>query len=293
MATYRKFKLLNGLNMTFTLTDRNFKVFGNNPQGLGYSRTMNLLRLGDDNAIPYQMINLDTINLEILFYDDNLADKYQKYNDFVNFLSHKPLYLQYQKPNSFTWYRRRVEVLSLSKSEVTIDSILHCPLVLQTLSFWEDNDSNVIDTDNTLIDGKVYPITYPFYYGNTALTNIPLVSVGVLDSPLEITINGTIVDPQYILYDANDNVYGMGKFNGTFDKVYINSNEANEEVQLERNGILLDNPLYYQDLSIGSPNEVYITFLKIKTGTSKLSFIVDLDFDGDIKIEWRNRYVSV
>lgn len=290
---YRKFKLLNGLGVEFNLTEQNIKVFGNNPQGLGYSRTMSLLRLGDENIIPYQIINLETIDLEILFYDNKLIDKYQKYNDFIDFLSHKPLYFLYQKPNSFKWYRRKVEVLSLTKTEVLRDGILHCPFRLQTLGFWEDNDSHIIDTSNVNLEGKVYPITYPFKYGATALSNIQIVSEGVLDTPLEMTINGQVTDLQYNLYDNRGNVYGKGKILGTFDRIYINSDEANEDIQLTRGGLLIDNPLYYQDLTIGSPNEVYITFLKIKTGINKLSFNVDLGFDGDIKIEWRNRYVTI
>ena len=291
---YRKFKLLNGLGNTFTLTEHNLRVFANNPQGLGYSRTMSLLRLGDDYIVPYQIINLDQIDLEILFYDDTNVDKYQKYNDFVNFLSHKPIYLQYQKPNSFTWYRRKVEVMQLTKTEVNRDdSILHCPMTLQTLGFWEDNDSRIIDTNNNTSDGKIYPITYPIKYGATSLSNIPIISEGLLDTPLEITVNGTVTDLQYILYDESNIPYGRGKINGTYDRIYINSDEANEEIQLIRGGLIIDNPLYYQDLTIGSPNEINITFLKLKTGISKLSFVVDLGFTGDIRVEWRNRYVTI
>lgn len=291
---YRKFKLVNGNGTEFPLANPSKKVFGNNPQGLGYTKTLNILRLGDDNFIPYQIFNLDPINFEILFYDDTLSDKYQKYNDFISFLSFKPLYLLYQKPNSFTWYRRAIETMSLTKTEVSYqDRMMHCQMQVQTLGFWEDNDVNVIETSQLLESGKVYPITYPFSYGSSSLSGIALKSIGMLESPLQITINGTVSNPQYILYDSNDNVYGRGKFNGTFDKVYINPDEANEELTLERNGAVLDNPLSYQDLTVGSPYEIYVTFLKLKTGDSKIRFIVDGGFSGSVRLEWRNRYVSV
>jgi len=290
---YRKFKLLNGIGNEYTLTDKNHKVFGSNPTGLGYTKTLSILRLGDDNYIPYSIINLDQITLDLLFYDDKNANKYQNYADFVNFLSYKPLYILYQRPNSFTWYRRAVETLGLSKTEVATDGMMHCTLQLQTLSFWEDGTSNVIETSQQLETGKVYPITYPFSYGGTSLDGIQLISMGMIDSPIEITINGTVVNPQYILYDENDTVYGRGKFSGTFDHVFINSDEANEALILERNGAVLDNPLSYQDLTVGSPNEIYVTFLKLKTGRNKMRFIVDGGFTGTVKLEWRNRYVSV
>lgn len=291
---YRKFRLLNGVNQTYELTDKNHKVFANNPEGLGYTRTLSVFRLGDENLITYSLINLDNVSFEILFYDDKLADKYQKYRDFVNFLSHKPLYLLYQAPNSFTWYRKQVESLSLTKSQVQYDdSMLHCNFNLQSLTFWEDNEVNTIDVTDELIGGKVYPITYPFDYGHNTLSNVGMTSVGLLDSPLEIFIDGETTNAEYILYDSNDNIYGHTKFIGTFDSIYVNSKETEEEVQLVRNGLILDNPLGYQDLTIGSPNEIYITFLKLQVGQSKMSFLLGNDFNGKVTISWRNRYATI
>ena len=63
---YRKFKLVNGAGSEFALTNPNHKVFGDNPQGLGYSKTMQTLRLGDDNLIPYQIFNLDQMSFDIV-----------------------------------------------------------------------------------------------------------------------------------------------------------------------------------------------------------------------------------
>lgn len=293
---YRKFRLLNSQNSIFELTDKNFKVFASNPAGLGFSKTVSLYRLGDENLVPYSMINLDQISFEILFYDESLADKYQKYNDFVNFISHKPIYLLYQKPNSFNWYRRLIESMSLSKTEVSLDGMLHCNYNMQTLTFWEDNDVNEKVVNSGSVsgnDGKIYPLTYPFKYSSSSLSNIELMSIGFLDSPMQITIDGTTTDPQYILYDEEGEIYGRGKFNGTFDKVYINSSESNEQLILQRNDLILSNPMSYQDLTIGSPNDIYVTFLKLKLGVNRMSFILGDSFEGSVRIEWRNRYVTI
>lgn len=292
---YRKFKLVNGKGTEYQLTDKAFKVFANNPQGLGYSKTLSKIRLGDEDLVYYTKFNLDDLSFELLFYDSKLSDKYQKYQEFINFLSFKPLYLLYQAPNSFTWYRRKVESVSLSKSQVNYnDRMLHCNFVLTALSFWEDNTSNIIETNNqTLEGGKIYPITYPIVYGQSSVSNIGLTAVGLLESPLEITINGLITDPAWTLYDENDNIYGRAKFIGTFDKVYVNSKETDEEIVLMRNNLKLDNPLSYQDLTIGSPNEIFITFLKLQVGRSKITFFVGDNFVGNVKVEWRNRYVSI
>ena len=293
---YRKFKLLNSHNQVWELADKDFKVSAYQPQGLGFSKTFSLIRLGDENIVPYSMVNLDQINFELLFYDDTRGDKYQRYEDFMSFISRKPLKLLYQRPNSFTWYRRSIEIISLGKTEVSFeDSMLHCPLQIQTLSFWEDNDENniTIDTTSEQNYGKIYPITYPFVYGDNSVANIELTSLGMLDSPIEFTIDGLVNNPQYLLYDEDGNIYGRGKFTGTFNRVYVNSKESEEEIKLRSGDVYVDNPLGYQDLSIGSPNEIYITFLKLKTGKNRLRFELGDEFAGSVSVKWRNRYVSI
>lgn len=292
---YRKFKLVNANNDEFTLTEKNFKVFANAPNGLGFSKSVSTLRLGDEELLLYSLVNLDNINFELLFYDDKLSDKYQKYVEFMQFISFKPLYLYYQRPNGFEWYRRRIEIVSLSKGEVSAnDSMLHCNLSMKTLGFWEDDIENVIVVSKVEItEGKIYPITYPFTYGGNSFSGINLISQGLLDTPMEILVNGTCEDVEWILYDSNDNIYGRARFNGIFDSVYVNSRESEEEIKLSRNGAYLENPLSYQDLTVGSPSEIFITFLKLKTGASKISFNFDEEFDGNVTIKWRNRYVSI
>lgn len=291
---YRKFKLVNANNNEFTLTEQNFKVFANDPNGLGFSKSISTLRLGDEELLLYSLVNLDNINFELLFYDDKLSDKYQKYVEFMQFISFKPLYLYYQRPNGFEWYRRKIEIVSLSKSEVSFeDSMLHCNLVMKTLGFWEDDIAEEIVLEKQEQQGKIYPITYPFTYGGNSFSGVDLISKGLLDTPLEIQINGTSEDAEWIIYDNNDNIYGRAKFNGTFDAIYVNSRESEEEIKLLYNGTFVDNPLSYQDLTVGSPNQIYITFLKLKVGRSKISFNFDLSFEGNVVIKWRNRYVSV
>lgn len=291
---YRKFKLVNALNDTFELTEQNFKVFGNNPRGLGFSKTLSGLRMGDEELVYYSMVNLDEINLELLFFDDALSDKYQKYFDFINFLSFKPITLYYQRPNSFDWFRRRIESVSLAKTEVNYDDrMLHCEYLMKPLTFWESDEAHIIEVSSGMEEGKIYPITYPIVYGADNTSGIHMVSQGLLESPLMISIEGASNNPEYILYDENNNIYGRGKFIGDYGFVEVNSRESEEEIKLIQNGLLIDNPMAYQDLTVGSPNEIYVTFLKLKVGRSKISFFLGQEFEGKVRLEWRDRYVSV
>lgn len=289
---HRQFKLLNGLGQYQDLN--NNQCFAISPSGFGYSKNLDMLRVGDDYSLIQSMINLDTKTFEVLFSGSNNAYTYQNYFNFVKFVSYKPLYLLYQRPNSDDWYRQKVEVVSLTKGDINSDdSLLHCNLTLQSLSFWEDDKEQVIRTGDVEGDGKTYPITYPITYSVNSLSNIQIKSISMLDTPLKITIDGNCSNPLLTLSDSNGSVYGKCKFLGTFDKVMINSNDKDEEVQLTYNGAILDNPLGYQDLTIGNPNTEYITFLKVKAGDNKLQLNVGLGFTGQVEVRWRNRYVSI
>ena len=282
---------MNGNGDVQTLTEPNDKVFGHNPTGLGFTTSPAFLRLGNDNIKTYSQYDMVEKELEILFYDDGNEAKYQKYNDFVKFIVIEPVYLIYEINNNA--YRMKVHINSLSKGEVSHeDSMLHCNLSMTPLSFWEDNLPNIIETSRSVDDGKSYPLSRPYEYGSVTTDNIEINSVGTLDSPLIITINGQTTNPTYEIRDEFGNVYGKGKFIGTFDKVVVNAEEAEETIELYQNGVLVVNPYNYQDLSIGD-GKTYLTFIKMKTGLNKLSFGLDAGFGGSVKVEWRNRYVSV
>lgn len=295
MADYRKFSLVNGNNTTWTFADPSVKVFGTNPAGLGFATDSSFLRLGDDQLLTYEQYSMVEKTLDVIFYDDTLDKIYKKYNDFIKFLSYKDIYLLYETPGSSTAYRMKVQVVSLSKGEVSPDnSALTCSLSMIPLTFWEDNIKNTIEVGNdTGEGGKSYPLERPYYYASSSASSIQIESIGTINAPVEISIIGSATNPQYSMFDEYDNLIGIGRFVGTFDSVYVNSDEAEESIVLMRNGVALENPYNYQDLTIGSPDESYLTFLKLQTGVNKIVFALDSGFDGSVKIEWRNRYVSV
>lgn len=294
MAKYRELKLINGKDNVWKLTDKSFKVFASDLSGFGASKTVNVLRLGLEQIVTSSQFNLDTFGYTIYFYDDSIVDQYQKYNDFIRFLSYKPLYQEYIVPSDKKAYRREIEVISIEKSEVNPETkCLECPVVFQPLTFWMDAESSVIDKDNQIGEGKQYPLARPYAYGNVSLANIPINFEGLIDAPLEISINGTCTDPIYNLSDEDGNMYGVGRFIGTFDKIYVNSDELNQEIILFRNGVKLDNPWSYRDLTVGKPNETFVTFLKLKAGNSRMSFRLGDFFEGSVRLKWRNRYVSI
>lgn len=289
---YRKFSLVNGNGTTQLLTDTSVKVFADNPSGLGFNKSASYLRVGNDNLLTYEQAEMQSKSFDIIFYENTIDKMYKQYNDFVKFLSIKPIYLLYEIIGKT--YRMRVNVESLSKTQISPDtSTLVCSFSMQPLTFWEDNISNVIETAKQVDSGKAYQLKRPYFYGNVSTDNISINSIGTMETPLKITINGATTNPQYNLYDENGELYGSGKFLGEFDSVYVNSSDSEEEIILKKNDSTIENPYNYQDLTVGSKDKVNVTFLKMRPGLNKMAFVLDAGFNGTVKIEWRNRYISV
>lgn len=246
--SYRKFSITNGKSQTKTLADPSVKIFLNNPSGLGESQALNLTQFGDVLKSDASL-NFPTISGEIILWADTNSGKYKDYNDFVEFLSYEPLVLSYTIPKSTPeTYTIDVALTQIQKSQTGTDSMLRCNFDLQGLSRWKGAEVTVT--------------------GSSASYSV--VNNGQLPVGMLVTIVGSAMENPYFTLTQNSEVYGEGKFLGTFDKVIVNSNDGEQYVELEIGGSTLPNPLSYQDLSI-SNGAIYVTFVKVARGTSTLA----------------------
>lgn len=288
---YRKFYLKNGVGNTFTLTDKNFNYFMQDPQGLGFQKTVNGYTLGNVTKVTSSSYNFMTISGELLFYSER-ETTYQEYFNFVNFISFEPLQLFYLPPNTLTPYYCDIELTQADKSEYNKDGMLHVPLSMQMTSRWLSSEETVIELSKSFVgEGKHYDLERPYYYAGNSLSNVEITNTGSEDIGMIIELNGDITNPQWTL-TQNSVVYGSCKINGTYDYVKVNSQDGEQSIYLENDGSIIANPTVYQDLSITGG---VLTFIKLKTGTSIFSFTsgnID-DFNGTIKIRFSNSYVSV
>lgn len=288
---YRKFYLKNGVGNTFTLTDKNFNYFMQDPQGLGFQKTVNGYTLGNVTKVTSSSYNFMTISGELLFYSER-ENAYQEYFNFVNFISFEPLQLFYLPPNTLTPYYCDIELTQADKSEYNKDGMLHVPLSMQMTSRWLSSEETVIELSKSFVgEGKHYDLERPYYYAGNSLSNVEITNTGSEDIGMIIELNGDITNPQWTL-TQNSVVYGSCKINGTYDYVKVNSQDGEQSIYLENDGSIIANPTVYQDLSITGG---VLTFIKLKTGTSIFSFTsgnID-DFNGTIKIRFSNSFVSV
>lgn len=268
---YRKFQLENSKGQTWDLTDQLVKSFLNNPSGLGFQQTIGTIQYGNKLNVISSNTNFPSVSGDLLFYDDANTDKYDLYFDFVEFCTHAPLILSYEKPGSEDIYYLDCEVSNLGKTEVKTDHLLTCPITFQGLSMWYG--------DEIEINGSALSYT---------IGNVSHFPVG-----FEIKIEGSIENP-YIQLEQDEELYGEAKFDDSvaFNKVYVNSKDGEQNVILEQGGSVLPNPLSYQDLSI-SNGSIYVTFVKLARGTSTLTIGMDSGSVTSVNIKYSPQYRSV
>lgn len=291
----REFWLVNSRDEKITLTDRSNSIFLRNPSGLGYSTSFETVSLGINDKVESYSFNFEAITGELIFYGNDIKTIYQKYFEFMQFVAHNPLYFYYKTPNMNESYFSQVRIAKLEKSEISEDiKALISSVEFKRETLWKQGNPKLLVVEN-VVDGetKNFPLTRPYQYGQSALNNITIANNSICESPFSIEITGTCTDLQYSLYDEDLVLYGVGKIIGTYDYIYINSDDLNEQLILKQNGVTIENSFNYQDLSVGEDGNVEVTFLKLKTGKSFLTVSMNKDFDGKVNIKWSNYYATL
>lgn len=310
---YRKFKLVNSLNQTYELTDHNFKQFLHTPQGLGYRKDLDGIRVGNRFKIVKREYSLPSPSGELIFYDEMNENKYDAYHNFVKFASFYPLKLYYYVPSNDRTEEEassiylECEVIQTNKSEVSYNgSILRVPVSFKGLTFWLSSQLSQLNVSASSIDDSTYyyPLNLPIleprlHFGLDPMRNIVMNNDGSLNTPVAYTITGRCKDPYIRFFEKKDDEYieyGASKFIGSFDSVYVNSNDNDQNIILSYGGSDISNPAEKQDLSIANvddeENEFFLTFLKIKPGVTYATISFNNDFTGTVNINWRNEYIS-
>lgn len=309
---YRKFKLVNSLNQVYELTDQNYKQFLNNPTGLGFRKDLDGIRVGNRYKITKREYDLPSPSGELIFYHDTNEDKYDAYEEFIRFASHYPLKLYYYTPGNNKTEEEanslylNCEVVTADKSQIAYDSgMLRVPVSFQGFSFWLSGKESRLEINNEEVDasGFTFPLSFPFSFGSDPLRNIVLPNNGTLVTPVTYKITGRCVDPyirffekQYVDGEETYVEYAASRFTGTYDTVYVDGNDSSQQIILTYGGQTIGNPAVKQDLSLANvddpENEFFLTFLKIKPGTTHATVTFNNDFIGTIDLTWRDEYVS-
>lgn len=291
---YRRFWLINGNNDRYDFTLKEQNVFLHKPMGLGFTKTIETVRIGNSEKKTSEQYELPTVSGNILFLD-TVAGAYYAYKEFIKFISYEPLTLHYQTPDTLDSFYMDCDITTVSKDEYEETlPYLECPATFTGLSLWKnDKELSYTITKGTESGGKHYPLVRDYYYPGSTFSNIKLIVNSTVKVGFELIIDGECVNPQLIA-SQNDKAYGKLKLDGTFSYIRVNSDDADEEIYLEKDSMELSNPYSYQDPTIAD-GSADITFFKLPVGTSILSFSCEnmSDFNGTVKFRWKDELVSV
>ena len=304
LSGYRKFKLENALGDIYYLTEQNFRHFLDSPSGLGFEKQLSGTRVGNRLKIDKREFALPSVSGNLIFYDDSNGSKYDDYIEFVKFSLHYPLKLYYYTPgiNKTEEEANSVylncEVTSASKSQIQQNHMLVVPVKFKGFSFWlkggPESGFTIQKTDDD--PGTfTFPLSFPFSFGQDVFRNISLSNNGTMITPVTYEVSGACVNPTISFYDENINPYATAKFIGSYDYVYVDSNDNNETIVLKNNGVLVANPASKQDLTVADPDneDFFMTFLKLRPGNTYATLSLGSDFKGTVSVHWREEYVSL
>lgn len=294
-TNYRKHWLVNALGNKYEFTEKESNlVFLNNPDGFGFRREYSSMIVGNSELVTSQRFLLGEITGELLFYKESIGGKYEDYQKFIQFAKYRPLEFHYQTPNKLTGYHCDVLFTSADKSEVDTDNILHVPVTFHRLTEWlTDEDTEYVFDNSPVGEGKFHDLVYDYYYTGTSLQGSSIVNNGTDDIGFVMIIEGLVQNPEFYLRQ-NGEVYGLGRINGTYDYVMIDSVERTEQIYLEYQGSAIPNPEQYQDFTIGTGN-AYLTWCKLKVGESIFSFTCGNieNFNGTVTIRYKESMATV
>lgn len=271
---YRQFRLINSVGEEYDLCDLAHAFYA--PDGLGFSRNISTMQVGDAFAPVENKLAQQVIKGEMRF------KSYALYSEFKEFISSGNLTLAYQPKGIQTWYYRNVEVQRLDKSE--IDRTAHrliCPIDFLCFSQWYEK-ANAKKTIDLTGENTVFPLVFPWVFSDAEKNELLLVNKRISPAPCKIIISGPCVNPAWVLKKDGKTIASgaMTISIAAGEKLIVDANiESMRIVKITSAGSEV-NAYQYSDFSTGR-------FIFAPTGESRLKFTHSTTAALDVTVEVR------
>lgn len=209
----RQFALINAVGESYELND--LRNFFHSPNGLGFLRSAEYLKLGDRYEILSDGFEQAAPTGQICFKDEKQSSAYAKYAKFSRFLQKIPLILVYRSDKD---HRMRVVPESISKSEISKPLGLDISIVFRALSFWYDEVER------------------------TGTSSVRILSDSARQSPMHIEIAGPVTSPIWT-QSLNGTQIATGKVTATIAEgatLHIRTDTDPYQIYSEANGVKTD-----------------------------------------------------
>lgn len=274
----RQFALQNGQGEIYKLTNKFSNIFLNNPNGLGFRKSIKTFRLGNAEIVGEETWNPPNPSGELIFHSRSNNKKYEDYYEFVRFISKKPLTFWYKTPNTLSnnTFHLPLEMMTLDKGEVKENNLLSIPFTSHALNFWQITQTSFENRGNEV---EVY---------SDSDFNVGVRIIVSLEDSLAFN------NPK-IIFKQNDVIYGaMAIYKNNLTKIEIDTRDRIQTLTLYEGEDIIPNPFAYIDFSFASEDKEF-PFPKLKQGYTTITFNYDNETEANKTyiIEFDKEYVSV
>lgn len=258
----RKYALV-VLNNKDEITDRYNLDITTNPTGNGFELDLSLISSNLEDIITKVVQKKN----KVVFTVNQIEYGYQKSNSLANWIQKYStekyqMALEYDDGDVIKYCCGKVT--KLEKTEENPKNVL-----LQKLEFTQTTPY-FIKRDNTITfqvseKGKSYPFKYPYSYGANKVVNNEINNPYILEVPLTIIIDGTIINPLIRLIGEDGEIYSYVQINATIqtDEQLIINSAQRKIIKISASGEESD---LVPDVDPSGD-----TFLRAKSGFSKIS----------------------
>lgn len=193
----REFNLVNDKGQKYSLMNIKESCLLTQPTGLGYTYQTNYEQLGNTFVVSVKKMQQGQIlgQLNFLSYDN--------YRNIINFIeASESLKFEYTIPYNDVGektYYKDVEINTIGKSEIQPNGVISENITIDCLSLWYS--SNVARFDMVAGENEIrWDFRWDSRFSDYSHRSLTYVNEGHTEAPIEVTINGSLVNPKIQLY---------------------------------------------------------------------------------------------
>lgn len=193
----REFNLVNDKGQKYSLMNIKESCLLTEPTGLGYTYQTNYEQLGNTFVVSVKKMQQGQIlgQLNFLSYDN--------YRNIINFIeASENLKFEYTIPYNDVGektYYKDVEINTIGKSEIQPNGVISENITIDCLSLWYS--SNVARFDMVAGENEIrWDFRWDSRFSDYSHRSLTYVNEGHTEAPIEVTINGSLVNPKIQLY---------------------------------------------------------------------------------------------
>lgn len=279
----REFYLENELGQRFSLMDIEKGCLLTNPEGLGFSRTIEYEQVADDFVENINKLNQALIQGEVNFLN------YDNYRLFVNFvLSANKLKLIYLVPSGQTTeeFFKDIKISELTKKEIKPNGVMTETITMDSLGLW-NKKTDIIYNITAQSDEVRWNFRFPSKFVSYSNRQIIYSNTGHKEASFLLEIPGFVINPSLTIKQNNEiiNIITIDNIIDNGETLYYCTKPSDMFIyKVDSNGVRTN---LFSLLDINNTN-----FFELPQGTSEIILAADNEIE-NAKLTIYQEYIGI